>query len=82
MAAAKVGVRCGGDGVDSCVQVWGQDPGRFGFCVSGGRRYALGGAGEAGRSLPWSIRRCWANGSAWGPVDGDIQCAWGGGCGS
>ena len=39
--------------------------------MSGGRRHALGGAGEAGRSPPWSIRRCWANGSAWGPVDGD-----------
>ena len=45
------------------------------MCVSGGRRHALGGAGEAGRSPPWPIRRCWANGSAWGPVDGDIQCA-------
>ena len=47
LAATNVGVRCGGDGVVSFVQVGVK---RFGFCVSGGRRHALGGAGEAGRS--------------------------------
>ena len=50
---ANVGVRCRGDGVDSCVQVGVKTLGGFFFFVSGGRRHALGGAGEAGRSPPW-----------------------------